>query len=96
VVRDHFDAWDLNHDGRNEGREIDTLMSRRAIRGEAAAALAVLKLRERHTPPAVRPGFTLSPHDIDDLDALVDPVALDPAKGPPKPFHAEASYKRYL
>jgi hypothetical protein len=96
VVRDHFAAWDLNHDGRIEGREIDTLMSRKSIRGEAAAALAVLKLRERHTPAAVRPGFTLSPRDIDDLDALADPVALDPAKGPPKPFHAEASYKRYL
>ena len=71
-------------------------MSRRAIRGEAAAALAVLKLRERHTPAAVRPVFTLNPHDIDDLDTLADPVALDPAKGPPKPFHAEASYTRYL
>src|SRR3984957_3960827 len=96
VVRDHFAAWDLNHDGKIEGREIDTLMSRRSIRGDAAAALAVLKLRERRTPAPVRPGFTLSPHDIDDLDSLTDPVALDPAKGPPKPFHAEASFKRYL
>jgi hypothetical protein len=96
VVRDHFAAWDLNHDGKIEGQEIDTLMSRKAIRGDAAAALAVLKLRERRTPAPVRPGFTLSPHDIDDLDSLTDPVALDPAKGPPKPFHAEASYKRYL
>jgi Calpain family cysteine protease len=97
VVHRHFAEWDLNHDGRIEGREIDTLMSRRSIHGEAAAALAVLKLRERHTPAAVRPGFTLTAHDVDDLDALRDPaVAVDPAKGPPKPFHAEKAYKRFL
>jgi Calpain family cysteine protease len=96
VVRDHFKAWDLDHNGHIEGHEIDALMSRRSIRGEAAAALAVLKIRERRTPSAIRPGFTLSPHDIDDLDSLTDPIALDPAKGPPKPFHAEANYKRYL
>jgi Calpain family cysteine protease len=95
VVHEHFAAWDLNHDGKIEGREIDTLMTRRSIHGEAAAALAVLKLRERHTPSAVRPGFTLTAHDVDDLDALSEPVvAIDPAKGPPKPFHAEANYKR--
>jgi hypothetical protein len=97
VVHEHFAAWDLNHDGKIEGREIDTLMTRRSIRGEAAVALAVLKLRERHTPAAVRPGFTLSARDIDDLDALADPVvAIDAAKGPPKPFHAEAQFKRCL
>jgi Calpain family cysteine protease len=97
VVHKHFAEWDLNHDGRIEGSEIDTLMSRRSIHGEAAAALAVLKRRERHAPAAVRPGFTLSAHDIDDLDALRDPVAaLDPAKGPPKPFHSDKEYKRFL
>jgi len=95
VVHEHFAAWDLNHDGKIEGREIDTLMTRRSIHGEAAAALAVLKLRERHTPAAVRPGYTLSASDVDNLDALADPVAIDPAK-PPKPFHAETQYKRYL
>lgn len=97
VVHEHFTAWDLNHDGKLEGREIDTLMTRRSIRGEAAAALAVLKLRERHAPAAARPGFTLTAHDIDDLDALADPVvAVDVAKGPPKPFHAESQFKRCL
>jgi hypothetical protein len=97
VVHEHFAAWDLNHDGKIEGHEIDVLMTRRSIRGEAAAALAVLKLRERHTPAPARPGFTLTVQDIDDLDALADPaVAIDRAKGPPKPFHAEALYKRCL
>ena len=28
VVRDHFAAWDLNHDGRLEGKEIDTASCR--------------------------------------------------------------------
>jgi hypothetical protein len=97
VVHEHFAAWDLNHNGRIEAHEIDVLMSRRSIRGEAAAALAVLKLRERHVPAAARPGFTLSAHDVDDLDGLTDKaVAIDPAKGPPKPFHAEARYKSCL
>jgi hypothetical protein len=97
VVRAHFDAWDLDHDGKIEGREIDVLMTRRSIRGEAAAALAVLKIRERRVPAPVRPGFTLSVHDVDDLDALTDKaVAIDRAKGPPKPFHAEKHYKSYL
>jgi hypothetical protein len=97
VVHEHFTAWDLNHDGKLESREIDTLMTRRSIHGEAAAALAVLKLRERHAPAAVRPGFTLTAHDIDDLDSLTEPVvAVDAAKGPPKPFHAEAQFKRCL
>jgi Calpain family cysteine protease len=97
VVHEHFAAWDLDHDGKIEGREIDVLMTRRSIHGEAAAALAVLKLRERHVPVAVRPGFTLSAHDIDDLDALASlAIPLDPAKGPPKPFHAERQYKNLL
>jgi hypothetical protein len=95
VVHDHFDAWDLNHNGRLDGTEIDTLMRRPSIRGDAAAALAVLKLRERRTPKEVRRGFTLTAHDVDDLDALVDPVALDPAKGPPKPFRSEAAFRHY-
>ena len=97
VVKQQFAAWDLNHDGRIEGREIDTLMTRRAIRGEAAAALAVLKLRERQTPASARPEFTLTARGVDDLDALAQPtVALDKAKGPAQPFHAEARYQTYL
>lgn len=97
VVHEHFTAWDLDHDGKIEGREIDQLMTRRSIRGEAAAALAVLKMRERHAPAAVRPGFTLTARDIDDLDSLADPVVeIDVAKGPPKKFRAEARFKRCL
>jgi hypothetical protein len=96
VVHDHFEAWDLNHDGKLEAREIDALMTRRSIRGDAAAALAVLKLRERRTPAAVRPGFTLTAQDVADLDSLTDEgVAIDPAKGPPKPFHSETQFNRF-
>ena len=94
VVHEHFADWDLNHDGKIEGSEIDKLMTRRGIRGKAAAALAVLKVRERRTPAAVRRGFTLSPEDVDGLDKLADPVPLDPAK-PAKPFHSEAQFKQY-
>lgn len=96
VVQAHFAAWDLNHDGRLEGQEIDKLMTRRSIRGEAAAALAVLKLRERQTPAPERPGFTLSPGDIDDLDRHGSPtVAVDKARKAPHAFHAESTFKRY-
>jgi hypothetical protein len=96
VVHDHFEAWDLDHDGKLEAREIDTLMTKRSIHGDAAAALAVLKLRERRTPASIRKGFTLTSQDVDGLDSLTDDgAAIDPAKGPPKPFHSETQFRRY-
>jgi len=43
VIRKHFDKWDLDHDGKLTPEEIDVLMVRPAIKGDAAVALAVFK-----------------------------------------------------
>jgi hypothetical protein len=97
VVQAHFAEWDLNHNGRLEGQEIDRLMNRRSIRGEAAAALAVLKLRERRIPAADRPGFVLSKKDLTHLDRLGGLTAgKDSAPGAHSHFHAEDQFRRNL
>jgi len=71
VVESHFAKWDLNHDGILEASEIDALMNRQDIRGEAAAALAAIKRRERAIPLAERAQYTAS------MDQLTGP-ASDP------------------
>jgi hypothetical protein len=94
VVQQHFQAWDLNHNGQLEGQEIDTLMRKQSIQGDAAAALAVLKLRQRRTPKSNRPDFTLTAKDCEDLDSLEDDhSAIDPSQAA-KPFHAETQFRR--
>lgn len=45
VVQEHFRQWDTNYDGKLESAEIDQLMNHPGIHGEAAAALAAIKLR---------------------------------------------------
>ena len=54
VIGRYFDVWDLNHDGLLDSSEIDRLMKLPSIRGEAAAALAATKLRERKLRAAER------------------------------------------
>jgi len=44
VVQEHFDSWDTNKDGKLESQEIDTLLRRHTIKGEAAAALASIHI----------------------------------------------------
>jgi hypothetical protein len=97
VVSEHFDQWDLNHDGRLETSEIDQLMNRHAIKGEAAAALAVLKQRERHTPARDRLQFALTAADLGHFDAQAgEGVATDIARGSARPFHAESHFQKNL
>ena len=86
VVNAHFAHWDLNHDGKLEAGEIDKLMNNKAIRGEAAAALAVLKQRERQTSPDKRLQFAVGADEVGDLEAIGGPaVAIDAAQGAAPP-----------
>jgi hypothetical protein len=95
VVHEHFEAWDLDHNGKLDAKEIDALIRKHSIQGDAAAALAVLKLRERRTPKSNRPNFTLTSKDVDDLDSLEDDhSAIDPSQAA-KPFRAETQFRRY-
>jgi Calpain family cysteine protease len=95
VVHEHFEAWDLNHNGKLEAKEIDTLMRKQSIQGDAAAALAVLKLRERRTPPSIRPKFRVTSENVDDLDSMEDDnSAIDPSHAA-KPFRTEPQFRRY-
>jgi hypothetical protein len=57
VIGRYFPVWDLNHDGLLDSSEVDRLMNVPSIRGEAAAALAAIKLRERKLRPAERPRY---------------------------------------
>ncbi len=94
VVHEHFEAWDLNHNGKLEAKEIDTLMRKQSIQGDAAAALAVLKLRERRTPPKIRPKFRVTSENVDDLDSMEDDnSAVDPSHSASK-FRAETQFRR--
>ncbi len=94
-MHEHFEAWDLNHNGKLEAKEIDTLMRKQSIQGDAAAALAVLKLRERRTPPSIRAKFRVTSENVDDLDSMEDDnSAIDPSHAA-KPFRTEPQFRRY-
>jgi hypothetical protein len=97
VVASHFKAWDLDQDGRISAREIDVLMTRPSIRGEAAAALAVLKERERAMPANARSEFEVGADQVEFLDSIGShPVAYDAANGELGPFRSEAHFKHNL
>jgi hypothetical protein len=66
AVRANFTAWDLNHDGQLSREEIEIEMQDARITGEAAAALAALKLAATHSNhlPDTR-SYTLA-----DIDAM--------------------------
>ena len=97
VVQAHFAEWDLNHDGRLEAQEIDRLMNRHTIRGEEAAALATIKLRERTTPVAERAHFATSLAQLAGrAGSQGGAIAADPARGGPHPFSYEAHFRLNL
>jgi hypothetical protein len=66
VIGRYFHVWDLNHDGLLDSSEIDRLMNVPSIRGEAAAALAAIKLRDRKLRAAERPRYAVK---LDELSA---------------------------
>ncbi len=93
VVRAHFAEWDLNRDGRLEAQEIDRLMNRHTIRGEEAAAVATIKLRECTTPLAERAHFSTSLAQLTGgAGSQGRALAADPARGGPHPFSYEAHF----
>lgn len=91
VVRAHFQAWDLNHDGRIEAAEIDRLMNAPGIQGPAAAALATLKAREHATPAAERARFAVT---LDELDRPQAPRSV--VDGPHKHPTDQQEFERKL
>jgi len=97
VVRAHFAEWDLNHDGRLVAQEIDQLMNRHTIRGEEAAALATIKLRERTTPVAERAHFSTSLAQLAGQGGNQGgTLAADSARVGRPPFNYELHFLRSL
>jgi hypothetical protein len=47
VVEAHFSRWDRNHDGRLSAQEVTALVTDPAVRGDEAAAVAVIHLYQR-------------------------------------------------
>jgi hypothetical protein len=78
VVRANFRQWDLNHDGVLTREEIETDMQNPRIVGEAAAALAALKIgstKSNHLADT----RTYTPADIDAIERqLAERQKLDP------------------
>jgi hypothetical protein len=64
LVRKHFDAWDLDHDGKLTSEELGILFVRPFLKGDKAAVLACLKELERE---ALWAGKTPTPFTLDDL-----------------------------
>jgi hypothetical protein len=101
VVGRYFPVWDLNHDGRLDVSEIDHLMNVPSIRGEAAAALAAIKLRERKVPAAERPRYAVG---LDELSATGGEGAVREAvpdevgehAEAPAPFPYQTRFRRFL
>ncbi|MBS0207977.1 MAG: hypothetical protein JSS27_03390 [Planctomycetes bacterium] len=96
VVQAHFAEWDLNHDGKLDAKEIDTLMNRSQIKGEAAAALATIKQRERMRVAATPGEYAVSEasllHGADQ-----GPIkALDAAQGAAKEYRYEPRFQQNL
>ncbi len=82
VVEAHFNEWDLNHNGSLEASEIDQLMNRGEIRGDAAAALATIKRRERVIPIAERDRYAASEGQLTGSIGDAEPIdPEDPSRG---------------
>ncbi|MFO0949811.1 MAG: C2 family cysteine protease [Isosphaeraceae bacterium] len=97
VVARNFRAWDLNRDGRIGAAEIDRLMTVPSIRGDDAAALATLKLRERKTAQAVRPQFAVGMEHVSGQVEIETPLTrADPANEDERgPFHFDRQFRAY-
>lgn len=95
IVREHFAAWDLDRDGRLESAEIDRLAARKDIQGEAAAALAAVKLRERGVKPAAeRKKFFVTLEQLTAPHAGGQSGSSDAARKGAHEFHYESHYRR--
>ncbi|HEX3726167.1 MAG TPA: C2 family cysteine protease [Pirellulales bacterium] len=96
VVHEHFAQWDQNHDGALDVRELDEAIRRLGVHGEAAAALATIKSRERMAMAAKATEFAETEQELTaDVDHL--PIhALDAAQGEAKPFRYEAVFNKHL
>jgi len=99
VIGQHFQAWDLNRDGRLEVFEIDRLTSEPSIRGDAAAALAAVKIHERKLREAERRRFAFAPGLVE----LQGRIASGPhptvaagrlITGPTAPYSYETMFRR--
>jgi hypothetical protein len=97
VVQENFAHWDLNHDGRLEAKEVDELMNRKGIRGDAAAALATIKRQERMEPDEQRREYAPSEGELVSAHANDAPLqSLDAAQGKPKVYHFESQFRHNL
>jgi hypothetical protein len=97
VIGQHFQAWDLNGDGRLEVHEIDRLTYEPSILGDAAAALAALKIHERKLRGAEHRRFAPG---LDELQGRIvsGPRPMVPAgplsNGPTVPYSYEPTFRR--
>lgn len=97
VIQEHFRQWDANHDGKLEATEIDQLMNHPAIQGEAAAALAAIKLRERETPGKERHSFNVNLQQLlSGKGPSSKASAADSARGGAHAFNFADHYNRNL
>ena len=95
VVKSNFALWDLNHDGRFETDELDQLINRPDVRGEAAAALATIKRRQRMAIAAKAKDYSVTEEDLLSTQPDSGPAKeLDSARGETKPFRYEANFQR--
>jgi hypothetical protein len=97
VVRTHFAEWDTNRDGKLEGKELDALMNRAGIHGEAAAALATIKRRERMAVVAEPGEYAVSEQKLLGDHADDGPVkSLDAARGEATEYRYEPHFQQDL
>lgn len=93
VVAAHFAEWDLDRDGRLSASEIDRLMNRPDVRGDAAAALAAIKRRERAASAAERDRYAATEGQLTDPEP-VDPS--DPERGGKDVIPYDAMFRYYV
>jgi len=87
VVLAHFEKWDLNHDGVLDPEELDRLVTKRSIHGDAAAALGALKSIQRQGK------FTLPKLDIEYFNTYARLAGEKKLKGMP-PFESQFNAAR--
>lgn len=78
TVARNFRAWDLNHDNFLEIGEIDRLMNAPSIRGDEAAALATIKIRDRKLRAGERSRLVMG---LDEQSGRVESELLEPGPG---------------
>jgi hypothetical protein len=97
VVAAHFAEWDLDRDGSLSASEIDRLMNRPDVRGDAAAALAAIKLRERAAPSSERARYAASVGQLTGPGSDLEPVdPSDPARDGKRIISYETVFRYYV